>query len=204
MVVALVLGSGFGAVTSVMNEVASPMGAIGSRIAGTGWASTAEVTTLLLDAGWAWAALAVVAGALTGVRMSGAAAGALALISATTVYYLSDSILREEPLALYGPELVQWSIAAAVLGLPLGAVGASINDAGVIGLLAGLTVPVGAAVQMLVLPPSTGASAANPAAAWAQGIVFAAAAVAAAVVTARFVADSRRRRRAEAVDAVVS
>lgn len=204
MVVALVLGSAFGAATSVMNEVASPMGAVGSRIAGTVWASVAEIATLLLDAGWAWAALAVIAGALTRDRVAGAAAGALALIGATVTYYVSDSMLREEPLALYGPELLRWSIAGVILGLALGAVGASIKDAGVIGLLAGLTVPVGAAVQMIVLPPHSGAAVVNPAATWAQGIVFAAAAVAVAVVTARFVAGSRRRRRAGAGDGVLT
>ncbi len=176
-----------------MNEVASPVGAFGSRSAGTVWASVAEIVTLLLDAGWAWAALAVAAGALAGTRTSGAAAGAVALIAATTTYYITDSILREEPLAWYGPELLQWSIAGVVLGLPLGVVGASIKHAGVIGLLAGLTVPAGAAVQMIVLPPRSGAPGASPTTAWAQGIVFTAAAVAVAVVTARFIANSGRR-----------
>ncbi|MFC7011593.1 hypothetical protein ACFQMH_07670 [Streptomyces viridiviolaceus] len=39
------------------------------------------------------------------------------------------------------------------LGLLLGAVGATIRRPGAVGLLAALTVPVGAALQMVVLPP---------------------------------------------------
>ncbi|MFI6316880.1 hypothetical protein ACIBG8_05145 [Nonomuraea sp. NPDC050556] len=53
----------------------------------------------------------------------------------------------------YATEPLVWWVASVVLGGPLGVVGAWARRPGVVGLLARLTVPVGAAVQMVVLPP---------------------------------------------------
>ncbi|MET9342752.1 hypothetical protein [Nonomuraea sp. NPDC003804] len=222
---ALVLGSGFGAAVSLLNAVSSSYAAIGSRIAGTGWAAAAEVASLLLDSGWAWAGLAVAAGwsataRTAGVRAAargtatartaggpaathgtdtagdpaatrgtdtasgpaatrgagtaggramarGAVAGVLTLIAATAAYYCLDSVLRDEPLSWYWPETVRWWVASVLFGTPLGAVGASIRRPGLAGLLAKLTVPVGAAVQMVVLPPRESDLIATPLVVWA-------------------------------------
>lgn len=177
------LGAGFGAATSLSNGFASPFEPD----------SFARVASLVLDAGWAWAGLAVVAGWLAGAPARGAVAGALALIAATSAYFGMDSIIREEPFAWYWPELLRWWLASVVFGPGLGAVGAYMRRPGVRGLLAGLTVPAGATVQMLVLPPGAETPIETPAMKWARLIVVAAAAVGAAVVLTRFFAERRRR-----------
>ncbi|MGV9309556.1 hypothetical protein ACWDLG_39845 [Nonomuraea sp. NPDC003727] len=230
---ALVLGSGFGAAISFLNAVSSPYAAVGSRIAGTGWAAAAEVASLLLDSGWAWAGLAVAAGwsataRTAGIRAAtrgaatartagdpatthgtdtaggpattrgagtaggravarGAVAGVLALIAATAAYYCLDSVLRDEPLSWYWPETVRWWVASVLFGTPLGAVGASIRRPGLAGLLAKLTVPVGAAVQMVVLPPRESDLIATPL------VVWAAAAMAIGFTVVWFVRTAARR-----------
>ncbi|MEU9851232.1 hypothetical protein [Streptomyces sp. NPDC047985] len=152
-VCALVVGAGFGAVTSLANALSSPYSALGAPLAGTVWAGTAKVLSLLVGLGWAWAALAVVMGWLAKTWTRGAVAGALALVAATAAYYPMDALVRDEPLALYWPELLTWWLASVLFGPVLGVVGAAIERPGVTGLLAGLTVPVGGAAQMIVLPP---------------------------------------------------
>ncbi|GAA3374940.1 hypothetical protein GCM10020367_40750 [Streptomyces sannanensis] len=153
MVGGLAAGVGFGAATSLVNALSSPYVGFGAPLTGTVWASAAKVLSLLMDAGWAWAALAVAMGWLAGTRARGASAGALALIAATGAYYVTDAFTREEPLASYATETVMWCTAGLLFGLVLGAVGATIRRPGLVGMLAALTVPVGAAVQMVVLPP---------------------------------------------------
>jgi hypothetical protein len=182
---AAVLGAGFGAATSLSNRIVTPFDSD----------SLARVPSLVLDAGWAWAGLAVVAGWLAGAPARGAVAGAVALLAATTVYYVTDSVARDEPFARYGPELLLWWLASVVGGPALGAVGAYVNRPGVPGLLAGLVIPVGMAAQMIVLPLGAGSAVATPAERWARLIVWAAAAVGGAVVVA--VSFMRKRRRSE-------
>ncbi len=187
-VVALAVGAGFGAATSLINDLSSPYGMIGSRIGDTGWRWAAEVASHLLDAGWAWAGLAIAAGWLAGASARGAVAAILSLLAATTAYYGMDSVLLEETFAGYWHETRFFWLASVVLGSPLGVVGASIGRPGVIGLLAGLTLPVGATVQTIWLtddPMMT--TAAN----WARVIVWVAAAVGAGVVITRFSARLR-------------
>jgi hypothetical protein len=187
-VVALAVGGAFGAATSLINDVSSHYGMIGSRIGDTGWRWAAEVASKLLDSGWAWAGLAIAAGWLVGGSARGAVAGVLALLAATTAYFGMDSVLIEGSdgiLAGSRYEIRFWWLASAVLGTPLGVVGASIGRPGVIGLLAGLTLPVGATVQMIWLPgyPPVTTSAED----WSRVIVW----VGAGVIMARFAARSR-------------
>ncbi|MFJ9676614.1 hypothetical protein ACIRP2_00930 [Streptomyces sp. NPDC101194] len=101
-----------------------------------------------MDAGWSWAALVVAVGWLAGAPVRGALVGALALIAATGAYYVTDAFASGAE-----TEMVRWGVAAVPLGLVLGAVGSAFRRPGLVGLLAALTVPVGAAVQMVVLPP---------------------------------------------------
>ncbi|MGW1408403.1 hypothetical protein [Streptomyces sp. NPDC002403] len=155
-VLGLVTGAGFGAVTSLANALSSPYSILGAPLAGTVWASIAKVLSLLVGLGWAWAALAVVVGRLAGPWTRGAVTAALALMAATGAYYPMDALLRDEPLALYWPELLMWWAASVLFGTVLGVVGAAIERPGVTGLLAGLTVPVGGAAQMIALPPRPG------------------------------------------------
>lgn len=168
-VVSVTLGAAFGAATALVNWLSTPADAGGSPIAGTALEPLARLASLILDSGWAWAGLAVGVGWLAGGRVRAAVAGALALLAATTAYS-------------QGADLRHWAVACVVLGPILGAVGASIRRPGVVGLLASLVVPAGAAMQMLVLPP------AGSGATWARGIVLAAAAVTAGTLVARFVA----------------
>ena len=175
--VAAILGAAFGATVSLINDLSSPYGELGGRLADSGWtavSNVAEVGSLVLDVGWAWAALAVAAGWLAGTIVRGAVAGAVSLMSATAAYYFMDSVLRDESAATYLGEARYWWLASLTLGPFLGAVGAMLIRSGVIGLLAMLIVPVGALVQTLLLQPGL-ASSSRPAALWALVIVSAAA-----------------------------
>ena len=157
---AFALGAGFGATASLSNAGASQL---------------AVVVSILLGAGWAWAGLAVAAGWLAGRTGTRAAlAAVLALLAATTAYYALDSVLRDEPFGLYQQELHRWWLASAVCGPLLGVVGAYVERPGARGLLAALTVPAGALVQMVVHPPGAGNLIVTPETRLAQAIVLAA------------------------------
>jgi hypothetical protein len=191
--IAIVLGAGFGAATSLVNAVSLRSADLESGTATvSGW-SPLEIVTVLLDSGWAWAGWAVAMGWLVtrsrpAAFAPAATAGALTLLAATAAYSLMDTILRDEPLSSwYLSESPVWWVAGIALGAPLGAVGACVERPGVIGLLAGLTVPVGAAVQMIVLPPGRN----EVIAAIGQTIVWVAAAVGIGFLAIRFLNASR-------------
>ena len=199
LLVALAVGAAFGAATALVNDVSSPYGTIGSRMGETGWRWAAEVASKLLDGGWVWAGLAVAMGWMAGASARGAVAGVLALLAATTAYFGMDSALLEGPRGMFAGfwgEMRFWWLASVVLGPPLGAVGAGVGRPGVVGLLAGLTVPVGATVQTIWLPSGPTAT---PAEHWARAIVLVAAAAAAGVVIARFGTRPRQGSRAGSV-----
>jgi hypothetical protein len=163
---------------------------LGAPLTGTVWASAAKVLSLLMDVGWAWAALAVAMGWLAGTRIKGALVGALALFAASGAYYVTDAFARDEPLALYATEMFTWWAASVLFGSVLGVVGAAIRRPGLIGLLAALTVPVGAAVQMAVLPPRPDLTL-TPAIVLAEVIVWTAAVFGAGWAVYRFWAARR-------------
>jgi hypothetical protein len=121
-------------------------------------------------------------------------AGVLALAAATAAYYGMDSVLRHEAFSLMWYQLRFWWAASAVLGLVLGAVGSRIGRPGLTGLLAGLTVPIGAAVEAALLPHYPGGSAAAIALDWARLFIRAAAGTSAAVVLIQAAVTRRRRR----------
>ncbi|GGX48202.1 hypothetical protein [Streptomyces chryseus] len=185
MVGGLAVGVGFGAVTSLVNAFSSPYGELGAPLTGTVWAKAAKVLSLLIDAGWSWAALAVAMGWLAGTRTQGALVGALALMAATVAYYLTDAFVWGAD-----TDIVDWLVVGLPLGLLLGAVGAAIGRPGLIGLLAALTVPVGAAVQMVVLPPRPHLTL-TPAIVLAEAIAWTAAALGAGWAVYRFRAEKR-------------
>lgn len=193
MVGCLVAGTGFGAVTSLANSVSSPYLKLGESLTGTVWAKTAKVLSLLLAAGWSWAALAVAMGWLAGTWGRGALVGALALVAATAAYYATDTFVS----GAGGLDMV-WLVAGLPLGLVLGGVGAAIRRPGWSGLLAALTVPVGAAVQMIVLPPRPHLTL-TPAIVLAEVIVWTAAALGACWAVHRFRADRRAATSAQAM-----
>ncbi|MFD1210425.1 hypothetical protein ACFQ36_00005, partial [Arthrobacter sp. GCM10027362] len=118
-------------------------------------------------------------------RVAGSVAGVLALAAATTAYYGMDAFLRQAAFAGFWHELRFWWAACTVLGLVLGAVGSRIGRPRLTGLLAGLTVPVGAAVEAALLPHYPEGSAAGAAVEWARLFIWAAAGTAAAAVLVR-------------------
>ena len=174
---ALALGASFGATSSLSNA---------------GDSQFAVVVSILLGAGWAWAALAVAAGWLAGAPARGALAAVLALLAATTAYYALDSVLRDEPFGLYQLELYRWWLASVVCGPLLGAVGAYVDRPGARGLLAALAVPAGALAQMVVHPPGAGNLIVTPETRLAQAILLVAGGAVASAALARFLAERRR------------
>ncbi|WP_131737085.1 hypothetical protein [Actinomadura roseirufa] len=187
VLVSVPLGGAFGAATSWINDFSSPYRSSGGRVEAVsgGVRSVAEVVSLLVDVGWAWAGLAVAVGWLARTPVRGSIAGVMALTAATAAYYRVDSYLLEEPFAWHQGLMVFWWTVGLVTGLVLGAVGAAARRTGTIGLLTGLTVPVGALLQMAVMPPGFGPTE-NPEAVWALVIVCVGATAAAAFVFLRF------------------
>lgn len=181
----LLAGAAFGAFTSLVNALSSPYTAIGSPLAGTIWGNGAEVLSLLCDAGWSWAALAVAAGWVARRPGPGALAGVLTLMAATGGYYLTDALAFGA-----GTGVVGWMVAAVPFGSLLGMAGATIRRPGVPGLLAALTVPAGAAAQMILLPPRPHLTVTPPIIV-AESLVWAAAVLGAGWAAHRFRAGRR-------------
>jgi hypothetical protein len=179
------IGATFGALDSTVNALSSSWTTAEPGGDGTPWGSVLRFASFVLDAGWAWAALAVAVGWMATGRVRAAVAGAGALVAATLAYYLADSFHRAEPLATYLPELGLWCAAGLALGSVLGLVGAAGRRPGPAGFLARLTVPAGAAVQMAVAAPGLSGRAVPVEAVWARSVVWVAAATSAALVLAR-------------------
>jgi hypothetical protein len=161
-------GVALGAVDSVVNHVPLWLGEVATARAERGaWSQGAEFASLILDAGWAWAATAVLVGWLVsrGARpaagmLRGAAAGGLTLVFATTAYYGWDVVFAGD--AWWGTATRHWLIGSAWLGPLLGTAGALIRRPGVVGAFALLLVPAGAALQMVLLPPPLESRMAGP------------------------------------------
>ena len=159
LVIGVTAGTALGVVDSVVNHVPVVLGEVGTaRAERSGWSQCAEFANLIFDAGWAWAAVAVLAGWLASRHAgeaSGSAraalAGGLALVCATTAYYGVDLLFDGG--SWWGWVTRYWLIGSVLLGPPLGAVGALIRRPGPVGTLAALVVPVGAALQMALFPP---------------------------------------------------
>ncbi|MER5627488.1 hypothetical protein ABT061_41340 [Streptosporangium sp. NPDC002544] len=199
LVSALAVGAGFGAATSLVNALSHGYADLESRAYTTSGWSIAEIMSVLLDSGWAWAGLAVAMGGLVtrareirpAALARGAAAGALALLAATAAYSVMETMRNGEPLSSwYETEPLVWWVTSVLFGAPLGAVGAFVKRPGVIGLLARLTVPAGAAVQMILLPPGRNEVIATI----GKTVVWVAAAASIGFIVVRFLLVERRRR----------
>ena len=183
-----VVGMLLGVLDAVVNHVPVMLGEGGTASAAHGgWSHAAEFAGLVLDAGWAWAATAVLAGWWVSQHarpeagmLRSALAGGLALGFATTSYYGADLLLDGS--AWWGVAPRFWLIASVLLGPPLGVVGAAIRLPGPAGVLAALVVPAGAALQTVVLPPPAASVMAEP----VRWSVWIAAVVAAVLVAGRF------------------
>ena len=156
-----VVGTALAVVDSAVNHVPVWLGEVGTARAERGvWSQAAEFASLILDAGWAWAAAAVLVGWLVSRNarpasaiLRGAVAGSLALAFATAVYYAAD--LLSDGGGWWGVATEYWLIASVVLGPGLGIAGALIRRRGVVGTIAALLVPAIAALQMVLLPPDS-------------------------------------------------
>ncbi|MFE0588580.1 DUF6518 family protein [Micromonospora echinospora] len=168
VVVGPAVGTALGAVDSVVNHVPIWLGEVGTARAERGVRSqVSEFASLILNAGWAWAAAAVLVGWLvsrparpTAGVLRGAVAGALALVFATTAYYAMDVLFDGG--VWWDWRTRYWLVGSVLLGPALGVAGASIRRPGPVGALAALLVPAGAAVQMVVLPPPPDSLMAQP------------------------------------------
>ena len=190
--IALATGTLLGAADSVVNHVPAVFDEVGTARADRGgWFQAAEFASLILDAGWGWAATAVLVGWLVsrppqpayGLARA-ALAGGLTLACASSVYYGVDLLFDGG--TWWGWVTQFWLIGSVLLGPPLGAAGALIRRRGLIGTVAALVVPAGAALQMVLLPPPPDSRMAQP----VQVSVW----IAAAAVTVVVVARNYRRR----------
>lgn len=153
LLLVLLLAAGFGALNAVLVHLhARPLAEFGSHV---------------LNAGWAWAGLAVAAGALTRTRALGALAGATAALVGLATYYLVDAALRDVSVATSARGDLIWGAASVLVCPVLGVLGSRIGRPGVVALLAALLVPVGALAEMLLLPPGPP----SPAVTWTRWTV---------------------------------
>ncbi|MFF4653580.1 DUF6518 family protein [Streptomyces sp. NPDC001380] len=122
----------------------------------------AHVASLVLSAGWAWAALAFAVGLTQTSRVASALLACAALVVAVIAYYVTKAACGDfqtldprNPVlgavhtdwsAVVSKSLV-WSVIAVVLGSLLGLAGNLAREGGLLGLLLRLVVPVIAVVD---------------------------------------------------------
>lgn len=148
---ALLIAAGFGCLTAgLVNLADHPLARFGGY---------------LLNAGWAWAGLAVLAGAIAAKPLAGAATGWLAAGVALFAFDTTDAFVDGTALTTALRADLSWWAVSLVFCPLLGFVGSQVRRADRIGLLARLVVPVGAALEMVVRPPGGGV---HPQAQWAQ------------------------------------
>lgn len=140
---------------------------------------------MLLNAGFVWAGAAVLAGWLVGssCRLSGPVAGFVVLACAVGGYYVYGVTLGDRSglgLGALSGVIRLWMTASVVLGPALGLAGCWTRRRDTLGSLARLVVPVGAALEMLVLRHlNADTFRVDPAMAWTQTMVVALAGAAA-------------------------
>lgn len=186
----IAVGVGLGMTTSVADHVVGWLGqdglARGDRSAA---GQVADFVSLILDAGWAWAAAAVLAGWLArragGRLWTAAIAGSLALIVGTFIFY---GWRRE----LGSPSTGYWVAASVIFGPVLGLIGSLTRRRDWIGALAALVVPAGAVLNTLWLPVDPN----SPLAHSITVLIFGASSAAAVVILVR-AAHPRRQSTAE-------
>lgn len=103
----------------------------------------------LLNSGTVWAGAAILAGCVARRPVRAAAAGIWAPLLALVVHYALAALTGWVP-GLSWRDNLSWFAAAAVLGAPLGLIGALSRRPGTTGLLAALVVPAGAVLEPLV------------------------------------------------------
>ncbi|WP_432570712.1 hypothetical protein [Kineococcus sp. SYSU DK005] len=115
-----------------------------------GLLTAGRVVSEVLNAGVLWAGLPVLSGWLVRRPAHGVLAGVVASLTALVVHYGAGQMLGVFASSIWGQN-AGWFAIAALTGGPLGAVGAIARRRGPWGLLARLTVPVGAVLEPFVL-----------------------------------------------------
>jgi hypothetical protein len=201
VLISMVVGAAYGATTSFVNNVPGLLGEVGqshNEDSPVTWA--AIFISLILDSGWAWAALAFFLGWLWGSQARllaaatvGAIVGAAGLVAATVTYYSADMLFG---IGAYWQMVSYWLIRAVAFGLLLGIAGAMARRPQMLGLFAALTVPTGMAMNMVLFPLESGLPGESSAAKWAQCTVWVLVVAGAAFVTLRFARFQQPRRSA--------
>lgn len=114
--------------------------------------TAARAWALVLNAGWTWAALSVWSGWLIRHPAPALVAGMLGALVAVIAYYVFAGTVGDRVhLGVAGllPRMERWSMVALIFGPFLGLIGALTRRRGVIGLLAALVVPIGAAIEFM-------------------------------------------------------
>ena len=179
------LGAAFGAATSLFNWLSVPADAGGGVLADTILEPACRVVSLVLDSGWAWAGLAVAAGWLARAPLRAVVAGTVSLLAATAAYPVVAHLLQGHGAGSFGEDLGSWGPVALLAGPLLGLAGATSRRGGATGLVASLTVPAGAVVQMVVMPPGWGGAVVRAEASWARALVVTVATLTACLLVVR-------------------
>ena len=111
-------------------------------------ASARRVASLVVNAGAAWAGVAVLGGWLLGSVRRGVLGGPLALVAAVAAYYLLGAVVGSEDPGGSSTLIAFYGCFALLAGPPLGAVGGALRKRNGVGLVAALVLPLGAAVEL--------------------------------------------------------
>lgn len=136
----IVTGSAFGAAATWLNVPSEEYILDGG---------TRRVASLVVNAGAAWAGMAVLAGWLLGSVRQGLLGGPLALVPAVVVYYVVGAAVGSENPDGSADQIVFFSLLALATGPALGAVGGVIRRTSILGLVAALVVPLGVGVELV-------------------------------------------------------
>lgn len=124
--------------------------------------SPRRVASLVVNAGAAWAGVAVLGGWAMGSVRRALLGGPLALLPAVLAYYALGAVVGSENADGSTDLITFFGLAALVLGPALGAAGGLARRRGALGLVAALVVPVGIGLE-LVWRSSTGGLPPDPA-----------------------------------------
>ncbi|MEW2406124.1 hypothetical protein [Streptomyces griseoviridis] len=169
--------------------------------AGAGAAAGLGVAGSVRGAGTGLRAAGSAGGTVTGAGLGtaglvrGAAAGVVSLAVASTAYYAMDAVVFDG-----GTDTLLWVVVSVPFGSVLGAIGAAARRPGAVGLLAALTVPAGAAAQMLLIPPRPHLTV-TASIVVAETVVWAGAALGTALAVRRFLLQRRTSRTTTPADA---
>lgn len=156
--------------------------------------SAGRVASLVVNAGAAWAGMAVLGGWVLGSVRHGLLGGPLALVPAVAAYYLLGAVVGSENRDGSADLITFFGLLALVTGPALGAVGGLVRRGGPLGLAAALVVPLGVCVELVWRSTSVGLPP-DPARPVADRILLALAGAGAAAALGRHLRAALKSRR---------